>query len=115
MCVQGLTELLRDNLTRWTELRNSCEGVHELHAIQYFIDDYRDGTLLKHKLMHLEPANLAQLMAIVDEYVVAESSMKLPVLLDMAGEPTVAKPAVAPTAGRSQPNQGKRKDARHGT
>ena len=38
MCIQKADETLRDYVTRWTELRNSCEGVHEVQAIQYFID-----------------------------------------------------------------------------
>ena len=38
MCVQGPKEPVRDYLTRWAELRNSCEGVHEVQAIQYFIE-----------------------------------------------------------------------------
>ena len=33
MCVQRLDEPLRDYVTRWIELRNSCEGVHEVQAI----------------------------------------------------------------------------------
>ena len=59
MCVQGPEEPLRDYLMRWTELRNSCEGVHEVQAIQYFSKGFRDCTLLKHKLMCSEPATLA--------------------------------------------------------
>ncbi|KAE8780189.1 endoglucanase 3 [Hordeum vulgare] len=58
-----------------TKLRNSCEGVNEVHVIHYFIDGYSYGTLLKYKLMCREPATLGQLMAIVDKYVMAESSM----------------------------------------
>ncbi|KAI5016516.1 hypothetical protein ZWY2020_006367 [Hordeum vulgare] len=38
MCVQKADEPLRDYVTRWTELRTSYEGVHEVQAIQYFID-----------------------------------------------------------------------------
>ena len=33
LCVQGPSESTRDYLTRWAELRNSCEGVPEVHAI----------------------------------------------------------------------------------
>ncbi|KAE8782887.1 Endoglucanase 3 [Hordeum vulgare] len=65
-CVQVLAEMLRHYLTRWTELSNSREGVHEVQAIKYFIDGCRDGTLLKHKLMRRERSILAQLMAVVD-------------------------------------------------
>ncbi|KAE8795793.1 methionyl-trna synthetase [Hordeum vulgare] len=59
-----------------------------------------DDTLLKHKLMRREPSTLAQLMDVVDQYAVVESSMKLPVLVDTTGKPTAPKPA-APATGRS--------------
>src|SRR3954469_21261067 len=36
--MQGKEESRRDYATRWTRLRNSCEGVHEIHTIQYFTD-----------------------------------------------------------------------------
>ena len=35
-CVPGPSESTRDYLTRWAELRNSCDGVHEVQAIEYF-------------------------------------------------------------------------------
>ena len=38
MCVQGPAETSREYLARWTELQNSCEGVHEVQAIQYFVN-----------------------------------------------------------------------------
>ncbi|KAE8776353.1 endoglucanase 3 [Hordeum vulgare] len=93
--MHGPTELLYDYLMRWTELHNSCEGAHDVQENQYFIDGCRDGTLLKRKLMHRETMTLAHLMSIVDEYTMAESSMKLLVLVDAAGKPTLAKPVVA--------------------
>ena len=51
MCVHGPTETGREYLARWTDLRNICEGVHEVQVIQYFVNGCRDGTLLKHKLL----------------------------------------------------------------
>ena len=33
LCVQGKDESIRDYLAQWTELRNTCEGVHEVQAI----------------------------------------------------------------------------------
>jgi hypothetical protein len=97
LCVQGKEESDRDYLTRWTALRNTCEGVHEVQAIQYFSDGYRDGTLLKHKLMRLEPATMAELMAIADKYVTAGDAMQKPIRLDTAGkvitEPASCQPA----------------------
>lgn len=77
MCFQKPDEPLRDYVTRWTELRNCCEGVHEVQAIQYFIDDYRDGTLLKHKLMCSEPTSLVVLMAKADKYATANYIKKI--------------------------------------
>ncbi|KAE8772285.1 Endoglucanase 3 [Hordeum vulgare] len=79
MSVQRPDEPLRDYVTCWTELRNSCEGVHEVQAIQYFIDGCRDGTLLKHKLMCSEPTSLAVLMAKADKYATADSAMRFKV------------------------------------
>jgi hypothetical protein len=38
LCKQGPDEPDRDYLTRWSELRNSCEGVGEEQAIGYFTD-----------------------------------------------------------------------------
>ncbi|KAI5000375.1 hypothetical protein ZWY2020_004964 [Hordeum vulgare] len=87
MCIQKPDEPLRDYVTRWTELRNSCEGVHEVQAIQYFIEGCRDGTLLKHKLMCSEPTSLAVLMAKAEKYAAADSAMRLKVTAsDKAGD-----------------------------
>ena len=36
LCVQGPSESTRDYLTCWADLCNSCEGVHEVQAIEYF-------------------------------------------------------------------------------
>ncbi|KAE8816422.1 Endoglucanase 3 [Hordeum vulgare] len=58
---------------------NSCEGVHEVQAIQYFIKGCQDGTLLKHKLMCSEPTTLAALMAKVDKYATSDSAMRIKV------------------------------------
>ena len=54
LCVQGKDEPLRDYLAWWIKLRNTCEEVHEIQAIQYFIDGCLDGSMIKHKLLHKE-------------------------------------------------------------
>ena len=103
MCVQGPTETGCEYLARWTELRNSCEGVHEVQAIQYFVNGYRDGTLLKHKLLRSEPATMAALMVTMDKYANTDSAMKIQVALDEAGK---AKPVPPPKpAGESSRQQ----------
>ncbi|KAE8815989.1 Endoglucanase 3 [Hordeum vulgare] len=83
------------------------EGVHEVQAIQYFIDGCRDGTLLKHKLMCSEPTYLAVLMAKADKYATADSAMRIKVSVTNkpVQPPTAAKPA-RDNRGR-QNNKGK--------
>ncbi|KAI4999590.1 hypothetical protein ZWY2020_004179 [Hordeum vulgare] len=95
MCVQRPDEPLPDYVTRWTELRNSCEGVHEVQAIQYFIDGCRDDTLLKHKLMCSAPTSLAVLMAKADKYATADSVMRVKVTASDKAVPTPATPKPA--------------------
>jgi hypothetical protein len=112
LCKQGLNEPERDYLTRWSELRNSCEGVGEEQPIGYFMDGCKEGTLLKHKLHRTEPKTMADFMAIADKYASADSIARVQYL-----EP-------APAGGQSQPASGqgvhhncdchgKRKDERH--
>jgi hypothetical protein len=59
---------------RWSELRNSCEGVGEEQAIGYFTDGCREGSLMKHKLNRAEPNTMAEFMAIADKYASADSA-----------------------------------------
>jgi hypothetical protein len=76
-CKQGPDESDHDYLTRWSELRNSCEGVGEEHDIRYFTDGYRDGTLMKHKLNRAEPKTMTEFMAIADKYAMADSAARV--------------------------------------
>ncbi|KAE8812459.1 Endoglucanase 3 [Hordeum vulgare] len=92
MCVQRPDEPLRDYVTRWTELRNSCEGVHEVQAIEYFIGGCRDGTFLKHKLMCFEPTSLVVLMAKANKYATDDSAMRVKVTALDKAIPTSSTP-----------------------
>jgi hypothetical protein len=94
LCKQGPDEPDRDYLMRWSELRNSCEGVGEEQAISYFTDGCREGTLLKHKLHRAEPKTMANFMAIADKYASADSTSRVQYV-----EPT-------PAGGQSQPASG---------
>ncbi|XBI57496.1 hypothetical protein VPH35_038874 [Triticum aestivum] len=111
LCVQGPNESTRDYLMRWAELRNSCEGVHEVQAIEYFTAGCREGTLLKNRLLCDEPVTLDELLIIADKYATADSSMKAEIQVDASGK--VAPPAPQAPAGdtsqRQQPNDNKRK------
>ena len=46
-----------------------------MHAIEYFTARYREGTLLKHKLLCDKPATLDELLVVADKYATADSSM----------------------------------------
>ncbi|KAK1661764.1 hypothetical protein QYE76_049923 [Lolium multiflorum] len=67
MCKQGPDETDRAYLTRWCEMRNSCEGVHEIQAISFFMGGCRPNTMLWHKLRRSDPKSMAALMAIADK------------------------------------------------
>src|SRR3954470_5709828 len=75
LCVQGKDEPLRDYLQRWIKLRNTCEGVHEIQAIQYFTDDCLDGSMLKHNLLRKEITYLADLMRIENSFTASDAAM----------------------------------------
>jgi hypothetical protein len=50
MCRQRDDEIDQDYLTRWSAMRNSCEGVIEAQAISWFAQGYRHGTMLCQRL-----------------------------------------------------------------
>jgi hypothetical protein len=112
LCKQGLGELDRDYLTRWSELRNSCEGVGKEQTIGYFTDGCREGSLMKHKLNRAEPKTMAEFMARADKYASADSTARVQFV------------EAGPATGKSQPasgqgghhkwyRHGKRKDEHH--
>jgi hypothetical protein len=111
LCKQGPDEPDRDYLTRWSELRNSCEGVGEERAIGYFMDGCREGTLLKHKLHRAKPKTMADFMAIVDKYASADSAARVQYV-----EPAPAEGQSQPASGQSghhnRDRHDKRKDER---
>src|SRR3954465_8308512 len=74
LCVQGKDDPLRHYLQRWIKLRNTCEGVHEIQAIQYFTDGCLDGSLLKHKLLRKKITSLADLMRIANSFAASEGN-----------------------------------------
>ncbi|KAI5003156.1 hypothetical protein ZWY2020_030316 [Hordeum vulgare] len=110
MCIQKTDEPLRDYITRLTELRNSCEGVHEVQDIQYFIGGCQDGTLLKHKLMCSETTSLAVLMAKADKYATADSAMCVKVTASDKAVPRTATPKPAGDKRGGQNNNKRKAD-----
>jgi hypothetical protein len=51
--------------------------VGEEQAIGYFMDECREGTLLKHKLHRAKPKSMADFMVIVDKYASADSTARV--------------------------------------
>ncbi|KAE8806137.1 Endoglucanase 3 [Hordeum vulgare] len=109
MCIQAEQEPLRDYLNRWTELHNSYEGVHEVRAIKYFVKGYRARTLLKHKLVCLEPTRLAELMAKGDKYATTDSAMWIKVTATGKAAVPLATPKPAADV-RGQENNKRKAD-----
>ncbi|KAK1606049.1 hypothetical protein QYE76_029722 [Lolium multiflorum] len=101
MCKQGPDETDRAYLTRWCEMRNSCEGVHEIQAISFFMGGCRPNTMLWHKLRRSDPKSMAALMAIADKYALAEEAGKAP-----------ADPAPAPSKGTTTSGSRRQKQDR---
>ena len=109
--MQGPDESTRDYLTRWAELRNSCEGVHEVQAIEYFIAGCREGNVLKQRLLCDEPATLDELLIIADKYATADSSMKAQIQVDASGNVAPRAPwtPAGDTSWQQQPSNNTRK------
>jgi hypothetical protein len=102
-------------------MRNSCEGMHEIQAISFFMASCRPNTMLWHKLRRSNPKTMAALMAIVDKYALAEEAAQ-----GMASNPPAAsrrdhnKPAEGASHGSRRDNyRGKRhsdqQDRRYGS
>src|SRR4051812_19731262 len=112
LCVQGKDEPLRDYLQRWIKLRNTCDGVHEIQAIQYFIDGCLDGSLLKHKLLRKEIKSLVDLMRIANSFAASAAAMR-PIRLSPSGFIQGQQPSgqqqQSAEAGTNGPNPGERR------
>jgi hypothetical protein len=71
-CRQGDYEPDHDYLTRWCTMCNSCEGVVETHAIMWFAQGCRHGTMLWQRLQRDMSATLADTIKIVDSYALGD-------------------------------------------
>ena len=69
MCKQRDDETDREYLTRWSTMRNSCEGAIESQAITWFAQGCRHGTMLWQREM---PTTLAETIKIADMYALGD-------------------------------------------
>jgi len=72
MCKQRPNETDKDFLTRWCNLRNSCEGVTESQAIAWFAQGCRYGSVLWQRLQRDMPTTLAETIRIADSYALGD-------------------------------------------
>ena len=66
------------------QAENSCEGVHEIQAIQYFTDGCLADSMLKHKLLRKNFTSLAEVMRVANSFAVSDSAMR-PIQLGVGG------------------------------
>src|SRR4051812_39128624 len=109
LCVQGKDEPLRDYLSRWIKLKNSCEGVHEIQAIQYFTDGCLADSMLKHKLLLKDFTSLAELMKCANAFAVSDSAM-CPIQLGVGGVIQTQGVALTTKTGNQRLSQQERRE-----
>ena len=76
-CKQEDNETDREFLTRWSNVRNSCEGVIEAQAIAWFADGCRYGSMLWQRLQRDMPKTLAETIRIADSYALGDPMQPL--------------------------------------
>ena len=74
-CRQRDNETDREYLTRWSNVRNSCEGVNEQQAISWFAQGCRHGSMLWQKLQREMPSSLAETIKIADMYALGDPTL----------------------------------------
>ena len=71
-CRQRDNETDREYLTRWSQMRNSCEGVIEAQAISWFAQGCRHGSMLWQRLQREMPTTLVETIKIADMYALGD-------------------------------------------
>lgn len=112
MCKQRDNETGRDYLTRWNNLRNSCERIVESHAIAWFAQGCRHGSLLWQKLQREMPATLSEMIKIVDMYALGDPTQPLLMSAEPQREQPTYNPAGAFRRNDHQDHRNKRRDDR---
>ncbi|KAM0839317.1 hypothetical protein ACQ4PT_060393 [Festuca glaucescens] len=86
LCQQRKNETDREYLTRWSAMRNSCEGVIEAQAISWFANGCRRGSMLWQRLQRDMPVTLADMIWIADSYALGDPT-QLAFTTDMQPRP----------------------------
>ena len=72
----------REYLTRWCNIRNTCEGIQESVAIGWFADGCRHGSVLWQRLQREMPATMAEMINIADQYALGDPTQPSPQAVD---------------------------------
>jgi hypothetical protein len=75
-CRQKDNESSRDYLARWITIKNACENMHDIQAIDYFTEGLVRGTGLRHKLKRKKPQTLAEMITIASNYATADDDAR---------------------------------------
>ena len=71
-CVQQKNESSREFISRWSEIKNACEGVSETLAIHDFKQSMRKGTTFRFMIYSDESETLGGLLARANKYAAAD-------------------------------------------
>jgi hypothetical protein len=75
-CRKKLDESSRDYLTRWITIKNACENMHDIQAIDYFVEGLVRGTALRHKLKRKNPQTLLEMITIASKFTTADDDAR---------------------------------------
>ncbi|KAM0919739.1 hypothetical protein ACQ4PT_007916 [Festuca glaucescens] len=91
LCQQRENETDREYLTRWSAMRNSCEGIIEAQAISWFANGCRRGSMLWQRLQRDMPVTLADMIRIADSYALGDPTQPA-FTTDMQPRPPPSRP-----------------------
>ena len=77
MCRQRDDETDREYLTRWSTLRNTCEGVSESQAIAWCAQGCKHSSMPWQKLQREMPSTLGEIIRIADSYALGDPTQPL--------------------------------------
>jgi uncharacterized membrane protein YgcG len=80
-------ESSRDFLARWINIKNSCENMQDIQAIDYFTEGLVRGTSLRHYLKRTNPQTLTEMITTASQFATADDddARGAPLLKKLAG------------------------------
>src|SRR5664279_908260 len=69
-------ETSRDFISRWIEMKNTCEGVSQTQAMHTFMQSFKKGSMMRFMLASHHPEDLGALLDIANKYAAAEDDAR---------------------------------------